>query len=629
MRVLRRFGIEWQAAVWTGWLAFVAWAFSSQFVWHIRQVYLHSPSQLQPFLPEVALLLLFGLGLYLALRRRGFWKYEFAAVLALPIVMVLGRAPLAGLAAALIGCAAFAIGDFALDKLRMLPANAAERLVFSSGVGFGLLIYVLFWLGLAGLYLPWVAWILAVAPCLLFGGRLIALARCVRRLHHEWGANAELRHGLAGIVVAFTLALTFVGTVMAIAPSTAFDPLKMHLAEALYFVQQHALRPMPMLQDSYYPQSFEVLMSWAWMMGGQTAAQLISPLMYGVAQAALYRILRRAGAGVLPSVAGTALAAVVPALHWTGWVPKNDASMAAFQFLALLALLVWLETRDWRWLPAASFFLACSFSVKHVALFGAVGMAPFFLYALWKEQRRIRALALMAVLFAVFGLYWHARTYALKGNPLYPAGARDTQRFQVKNSKTRHASVARFYLAQATGFWSVHFAGWLAFESPSKTPLGACFLLFVPAWLVGWRSGNRRATVLLLLFCVLSYAYWSSILWKVRYGITFLLVGEGLTAARAAGLSLRWRRFGRSLLSLAAAAALVYASLVILLIEMTAPRLLYFAGLATRDAVIESAVPSYDAMQIVNQLAKPDDYVATYQDCPSVMPSTQAAISVW
>ena len=601
--------------MWAAWLGFSAWLFASLFVWHLNEVAAHSPAPLQPYLPLIAGALLAGLGGYLVIRRRGVWRYELLAMMGLPVAMALVRAPLALLSVMLIGIGAFAVGDAVLDKLRMLPERASERLALSAGAGLVLQIFVLFWLGMTGLYLPWVAWALALTPILLFRRRLVDLFRVIARMHGGWAASTELKHLLAGIVVAFTLAFTFVGAVMAIAPSTAFDPVKMHLSEALFFLQQNGLKPMPMLQDSYYPQGFEVLMTWAWLLGGQTAAQLVSPMFYALMSLAMYCLLRRAGASVLASGAGAALGASLPFLHWTGWVPKNDLALASFQMLMLVCLLTWADRRDWRWLPLAAVFLASSFSIKHTALFGALGAVPLFLYALWTEKRRARAFAFVGMLFVVFGLYWHARTFVLKGNPIYPmsfsrAEGRDQQGHPTHQPGPRDWKPIR-------AVWQLHFEGGWAFESPSKTPLGICFVLFAPAWLIGWRKWNRRAIVLLLVFSVSAYWYWSSILLKARYGIPFLALIVALTVTQAVGSGMEWRRWGRGLLCFGVAASLVYAGLVILMIEMTAPRLLYFAGLASRDGVLESALPSYNALQKVRSWAVPGDVVATFDDCAS------------
>ena len=88
----------------------------------------------------------------------------------------------------------------------------------------------------------------------------------------------------------------------------------------------------------------------------------------------------------------------MPFLHWSGSVMKNDLALALFELLAVYAFILWHKQRDFRWIAAGAFFLAQALGVKYIALFGALPLMVLFGYAIWRQNARWKAAAIVAAI---------------------------------------------------------------------------------------------------------------------------------------------------------------------------------------------------------------------------------------
>ena len=194
----------------------------------------------------------------------------------------------------------------------------------------------------------------------------------------------------------------------------------MHLPLARYYVQIHALAPLPGLEYSFFPQATESFFGLTWALGGQPAAQLVSPLFFVLTLVVAWVLARDCGATADEALVGVMLAASLPVLHWAQSVPKNDAELTFFLLASLLTAVRWQATSEFKWVQAGVLFLACGFANKDLAILGAVPLAVVFLPAAWRQPRRLRAFASLAMIFAIVALIWNVRRFALTGNPIFP-----------------------------------------------------------------------------------------------------------------------------------------------------------------------------------------------------------------
>ncbi len=387
--------------------------------------------------------------------------------------------------------------------------------------------------------------------------------------------------------------------------------MRSHLPAIRYYASEHALLPVPFLDYSYFPQSVESLMTLAYSLGGQPAAQVVNPLFFALTLLLAFAVARVCKIGPLPATIGVILGATIPFLHWSGSVSKNDFGLVFFQLAALFCYLRGRGSENPNWLRVGVFFVAMSFSVKHVALFGAIPLALLYLEAVRHRPRPWRLAASLTLIFVTFGLFWHVRTFLLTGNPIYPQGLQSATQQWPPLRGTR-SPLPLLYLEYP---WIVHFAGRMSFESPSSNPCGIFLIVFCPLWfLVRGRSRQWQERAC-LLFVAVYLLYWGYIWGVVRFAIVPFLLLCLFTTARLMGFYDRSPRFVRASLQAALTYTFLFAMLVVMLIEIPAPLLRLFAGQLEEEGYLRDAVASYRSLESLHDRAGPDDLILSVKDC--------------
>ncbi len=572
-----------KVCVWLVWLGLVALVTARIFQWEVT--YFHSPGAIFQTLLYCALPLLAAVcPVYVSLRSERVRRLEVPLLAGLCGFCLLLYQPSATLVVALLFLACLASGSRVARLFRIPLKSPAEVLTLGFALGCALLIPLLFGLGLLRLFYAPVFAVLLVLPCLVFRQEVFGGVLAMRQL---LTANASPDHPLAGIAFIFAILAALSALAVALAPSTAFDALAVHLASARYYSGQHALEALPTLPESLYPQGGEMLMALAWSLGGQPAAQLISPLFWILSLLLLFLIARSCGLNRAAAFAGVAVAAMMPFAHWSGSNSKNDWPMVFFQAAALLAFLRWLETRDQLWIPVGALLLGSTFAIKHVALFAAVPLVCFFLYA----SRRLRPALVFCTILGASALYWPARAAYLTGNPVYPA-ALSLSWHPVERKVGEPIRVPRVLLVP----WNAHFNGWRVFESPLPNPIGLSLLVFLPLAILvpGPSTPARRAC---LLFCGVYLVYWLPVAGMVRYAIlpisllVVLLVGKATAFYDRLG-----ERFLRASVAIAFAGVLLSAVLGIAIIEVNAPMLMLFARRIGPEQYLDMALRTHKSL---------------------------------
>ena len=376
---------------------------------------------------------------------------------------------------------------------------------------------------------------------------------------------------MMGVVISFAGIFLVCGLLVTLAPSVAHDSIVMHLPSAMFYSAKQALVPLANLDYSYFPQGFEVLMTAAYLFAGQAAAQMISPAFFGLTTFLVFVVARECGLARAPAIAATISGTSIPFLHWTGSVAKNDIALALFQLAALHCYLRARRPDATNWLRLGAFFVASSFAVKHSALFGAVPLAALYLHLLWKRGRLVREVIIMASVFALFGLCWQVRTFALTGNPVYPVKWHSAvEALRPDSMRAPDARSIPYYQIP----WRIHFDGRLeglpatAFESPLPNPMGLFLVVCVPVWALVRRRSRNPLERACLVFCGVYFLYWGAVWPVLRYAIPLILMLVVLTTARLWALSLHLPRLARRATELALAYCLGFALLGTMIIEV-------------------------------------------------------------
>jgi hypothetical protein len=568
--------------------------------WHLNYFASYGPRFEKAF-PWFAASLGLALLVYQRYLRKYVWKYELAGLAAFALLLASFYQPQGTAIALCMGACAFAVGRRLLTWLRLDPGGVASEIGLSAALGFGVFICALFALGLAKLYYAWVFAGTLVVIAVVMRRELVRVFALARELNRKWAETPEFARGLPGVMLVFAAIFVFVTGVVALAPSIAFDALAAHLAAARFYAMHHALAPLPLLAYSYYPQGFEELLAMAYSLGGQPAAQMLPPLFFALALLMTFALARACGCGRVGAWMGVVLAAATPFLHWDGGVVKPDLALALSLLAALNAFLLWNSSRNARWLWVSAFLLASAFGVKHVALFGAVPLCLLYARAVWRERRITLAVTLLLIL-VLFGTYWQLRTFALTGNPVYPA-------------RLRAATAAldgRVTRSLATP-WRVQFDGSANFESASPTPVGIFLLLLAPLWFLMRSQSVNRAERICLFFIALYLLYWS-LAWAIlRYAAAPFLLLTTLTGARLERLATP--KWARRLAIVAVFYSFVFALCVVAMLELNAPQFELLAGRLDGPGYLGRWLDTYASIEYAGQHAGPRDLILGVDNC--------------
>jgi 4-amino-4-deoxy-L-arabinose transferase-like glycosyltransferase len=433
--------------------------------------------------------------------------------------------------AALALAAAFFLASWGYG--RWLVARVAlprgTRVLVAMALGSGLLGYVAFALGLAGLLGP-----VVLALVLLGGLAALAAVPAVRAVVRA-SAGPAAWHGARerariwwrmfappGLprwsAVAALLAAAF-GLLGALQPESEYDALWYHLTFPARYLSAGRLLDIACEHMAPVPQHVELQYAYALLLGDARAAKLVH-LGFGLL-AALWtgwlaaRLLGRRWAA--PAVA---LFVTAPTVTWEMTTAYNELPLA-FLATGAVSLVVEWRTRGGRALLAlAGVLLGFGLAGKHVAYFFlaplvlAVLLAPARAGAAGRPlARRMGDAALLAGVAVAVALPWYVRAWYYTGNPLYP---------MFYDVLARAGVPLRRWDAQAQSGWTAAMNRY----GDGRSPLA---LLLVP-WRATWASVAYAGSIgpAWLLFLPLLPLVRGRLDWRARFvallGIVFLVL---------------------------------------------------------------------------------------------------------
>jgi hypothetical protein len=310
-----------------------------------------------------------------------------------------------------------ALGSRVLE--RRLEVPTLEGLVFSMGLGLGLLSLGTLALGMLGLLHRWLFWLLLVLLTAVNAGRMRAIVRSLgfRRIA---GRPSKLS-ALLGIFLGLTFLLTVLST---LTPPVEWDALVYHLAGPKTYITAQKLL---WVRDNFhlsFPALTEMLFTAAMLLKGDILARLVH-LTYGaLTVVAIYTFSRKYFDGLVPLLAAVLFVSIPTAATIAAWA-YVDLALAFYEFMAFFAVVNWLETpRNSRWVLVAGILSGMAMSVKYTGLTSLVVACVLVLVAALRTRVNYRlllaGLAILIVVAVAFAGPWYLKNLAYTGNPIYP-----------------------------------------------------------------------------------------------------------------------------------------------------------------------------------------------------------------
>ncbi|MDA2932733.1 hypothetical protein MYX82_00155 [Acidobacteria bacterium AH-259-D05] len=431
-------------------------------------------------------------------------------------------------------------GRALLLQLSFRFANQSEEMVLSTGVGFGVLIYTMGVLGMAGLYRPAVAWGLLLALMLLGAWAWWRRPRWGRRQ----GFRVDIRRVSWPLQLLLVLFLVYsvAYALVALTPTLESDSIGGYLLTAREYARQGGIVSIDYAYSNSFPANGQMLSTLGFLLRGQILAQLLLVWLMGLlALATIYAF----GTAWLSQRAALVAMVVWYGMYSVGYLAtsaKIDLAWAAFDLLALLAFSRWYfhqqGERDLRWLVLAGFFLGMAGGIKQVSLLTAFALSAAVAVGLWQDRKRTLkswGIAYIALgLPTALALVWVARTYLM------------TESLAFTGTGLRGDSGVVGFLRT---LWQMSMLGNApSVEGPMGKPIGPTILATVPL-LALFRKVDGRVWHI-LAFCGLMLVLWFSGVQRARHLLPTLALLSLLAGYVITSLLAWWPRLGQTVVVL-------------------------------------------------------------------------------
>ncbi len=519
--------------------------------------------------------------------------------------LAIGEVILNCLVAVLIFALASGIGTRVLRQFTF--ASRLGAIVFRAGVGFAIVSFATFALGLAGLLQPILFWVLLLLA-------LIFLRHDISENIHRPAVSAvcptRWEKFLAGFVV-LTFGLAFI---VALTPPIEWDAQLYHLHQGKYALALGRIAEPPDIPTFNYPSLIEMLYLAALALKGDIVAKLLHWVFAVLVVGAVWDCGRRFWNTRVAWIAAATLTAIPTFATVMGWA-YNDAALALYAFGAFYAVAIGHETKSTRWFVLAGVFAGCAMGTKNTALIIPVALALL----IWRFNRQgFRHACMFSVVALAMALPWYLRNLVFVGNPIYPyfIGGKNWDAFRAAWGTRWGTGLLNEPLRLLFVPWEATILGQEGTELYAAT-LGPIMLAFIPLLLIvastGEEKNSRRVLRDALIFSLMGYLFWllgvamSKLLLQSRYLIpifTTLALAVGVVVERLRSLDLRafsLARFSKMLFGLMLGLTLGAQALELIALN-PAPAL---AGFEARDQYLARRLSPrgyFDAMQAIREL---------------------------
>ncbi|MGC8843854.1 MAG: hypothetical protein ACP5QS_07930, partial [bacterium] len=466
---------------------------------------------------------------------------------------------------------AYGIGGRILRRIRPPNLNNGEKAIFSIGIGLGIIAYLVFFLGIAGLLNKW-----AILTLLLF---LTVLS--LRRI------NLKLRPNLRDFPLELLVLIPCIIAVLlpALSPPFDWDGLAYHLAVPKLYLKAHKIYWIKFIHHSNFPFLMEMLYTIPLSLGLIDACKLFHLAFAFLIVSLLYLQGRKFG-----RIAGL-IALVFPLqttlFLWESTIAYNDL---AFAFYVLFALVAFLNEQ----MLLAGIAVGFALGTKHLALSYLLAFSlllPFF------RKGSLRKFPSLLVPALLLPLPWYLKSYIYTGNPVYPFF------YSIFDGKLWNAEAAEAYrqaqlsMGMGRGITSFLLLPWnLTFHpdkffDPGANPyfvlLSPLFLAFIP--LIVFEP-------FFMVFFFLSTLQWFLLSQNIRY---FLPVIVSFPIPVVKNLMRFWKKpFSLLFLSLIFISYIFHLSLFSL---MFYPTWRVALGLESREDFLSRVFQPYPVYEFVNE----------------------------
>lgn len=462
---------------WSGWqitavLLFILWLTFVLAAYYVAQKPLDA-SLLHHAAPQLARSRLF------ALSAKAAWRTLLDIISALWLIML-----------------ALGLGLSLWHRLRPAKALWWETMLFSWGLGFGLLGLIILLIGLAG-------WL---KRPFLFSLTILLTLTSLPSLRSFWQEVKRVKRPFFPITLYLALATSLAFTT-ALLPPTSWDSLSYHLRGPALYLQAGRIYPDIDIFSLNNPFLLEMVFLLALALRSDIAAQLIHFFFLPLLIVQVY-VLATHSFKLTAGWTAVLLLFTIPITLQLAPTAYNDLALTFTILATLYSYLRWHETSQDRWLLLSGLFSGLSMSLKYTSFIAPLLIGLLLIAQQWRQPRQlVRLLLLFAAPTLLVALPWYIKNWAFTGNPVYPFvwNGRFWDDFRTNAHQNPGSGIGWNLTAILTLPYSLTLG--INDASGDGAP-GPLFLAFLPLLLLHFRRQTPLAFRILLAYTVLHYGFW-------------------------------------------------------------------------------------------------------------------------
>ncbi|MBU3912632.1 MAG: glycosyltransferase family 39 protein, partial [Nanoarchaeota archaeon] len=284
-----------------------------------------------------------------------------------------------------------------------------EKFIFSIALGFAVVAYSVFLLGLMGMIYRAFFMLALIFLGIAFIPEGIRFVRSI---------SFNFKFDFIFIPVVLFLILGLIG---ALAPPTGWDPQVYHLSAAKEYVQQHRIAKTQFI-NANLPALADMLIVFGIALQDDITAKLIFYSGFVMLAFSVCILSRRYFSR---SCAGLAILIFlsIPLIIYYPSTLHTDMFLSLFIILSIFSFYRYIESHERKWIIISSIFAGISLATKITAIIFLSGFVILHLITLYFREDRKRALKdllLSGIIILIISAPWFIKTLVFAGNPVYP-----------------------------------------------------------------------------------------------------------------------------------------------------------------------------------------------------------------
>ena len=313
------------------------------------------------------------------------------------------------------------LGKIALGRMGICLLSRAEELVFSLGIGLGILSLSLFFLGQFQLYYTSVFYALLIVGGLIGHKELVGFVGRIQGVVGQIQLN--IRSYFFWLTILILIALIFNAIRSLVPAHGAVDPLAYHLALPRLYLQKHHLSFEQTLTGALYPDNIGLLYLLCIGLRDASLAQLMHYTFSVMTVFSLWCFCRNFFVSRIGIWASTVFV-FTPVIMFFSPLAYIDVGVGFFQFLSIWLWMKWIDDRDKSTLLLCGIFTGFAMGSKHTAVPLALCIGLANLWMSYRRTRNVKRVTLDALTYGIpailLVLPWYVRAYLEAGNPVWP-----------------------------------------------------------------------------------------------------------------------------------------------------------------------------------------------------------------